>query len=547
MPKKVIEKFLYVIVIATILLVLTQTVTKQESAPPETVSLISDGWYYMEGGEKQEITLPATIHSDMQELILCHDTIATDHAGNTLYTKGALYKLKVVLDDQILYEYEDAAFPRNDQMSVKTYCNVKLPNTSANTLTLHYQNTKDGVFQLDNIHVGNSGAIFREQSRENIANFLFIFAIFTFSITVIAIFLYFYKRKIYEWRLFNLATFLFLCGAWSVTDSSMSQLLSGNMSSILCYCSFYAFMLLSIPMIQFVRNFDRMKHYKIFDVLIAVFCINIILQSLLNYSGLFHFIDMLPVTHIIMAVGVITITLLLIKEYRLSKADDLRTILIGFASLGTCALLTLLLYWALRISYYELIFEIGILIFVITLFFGVIKTIAETFRYKTEMLAYERLSAEDRLTGLRNRKAYNEFLDKMEQSTDTLKDALLIFLDVKGLKKANDQYGHIAGDEIIVTSAICIENVFASVGNCYRIGGDEFCIIILNPTNSIEDWKSKLDIELRQHSKGSKYWISFIWGTSFLRNADGTLKSISDWKYEANQNLHTTKNCAYVN
>lgn len=537
MPKKVIEKFLYVIVVAVILFVLTQTVANQELVLPETVSSISDGWYYMEDGEKREITLPATIHSDMQELILCHDTIAADHAGDTFYTKGALYKLKIVLDDQILYEYEDAAFPRNDQMSVKTYCNAQLPNTSVNTLTLHYQNTKDGVFQLDNIHVGNAGAIFREQSRENAATFLFIFAIFTFSITVIAIFLYFYKRKIYEWRLFNLATFLFLCGVWSVTDSSLSQLLSGGMSSLLCYCSFYAFMLLSIPMIQFVRNFDRMKHYKVFDVLIAVFCINIILQSLLNYSGLFHFIDMLPVTHIVMAVGVITITLLLIKEYRLSKAEDLKTILIGFTSLGTCGLLSLLLYWAFKISYYELIFDIGILIFVITLFFGVIKTITETFRYKTEMLAYERLSAEDRLTGLRNRKAYTEFLDKMEQSADTLKDALLIYLDVKGLKKVNDQYGHIAGDEIIVTSAICIENIFASVGNCYRIGGDEFCVIILNPTNSIEDWKSKLDLELRQHSKGSKYWISFIWGTSFLRSADGTLKSISNWKYEANQNL----------
>lgn len=53
-----------------------------------------------------------------------------------------------------------------------------------------------------------------------------------------------------------------------------------------------------------------------------------------------------------------------------------------------------------------------------------------------------------------------------------------ISLDLNGLKQANDSLGHSAGDELICGAANCMKFAFASYGKIYRIGGDEFVVLI---------------------------------------------------------------------
>ena len=86
----------------------------------------------------------------------------------------------------------------------------------------------------------------------------------------------------------------------------------------------------------------------------------------------------------------------------------------------------------------------------------------------------------DNLTGLENRRAYKEYIDTLNDKikNSSQKPLLsIIMLDVNGLKKTNDIYGHLAGDELIIGSSECIKNVFSSVGRCFRTGGDEFVVI----------------------------------------------------------------------
>ncbi|MFR3283861.1 MAG: diguanylate cyclase domain-containing protein [Clostridium fessum] len=47
-----------------------------------------------------------------------------------------------------------------------------------------------------------------------------------------------------------------------------------------------------------------------------------------------------------------------------------------------------------------------------------------------------------------------------------------------GWKRVNDTYGHVAGDELIRAAADCMKNSFNEYGKVYRIGGDEFAVII---------------------------------------------------------------------
>ena len=124
---------------------------------------------------------------------------------------------------------------------------------------------------------------------------------------------------------------------------------------------------------------------------------------------------------------------------------------------------------------------------------------------------------------------------------DQYQDVALIFMDLNGLKKINDTYGHNAGDEVIIASARCIKNTFDSMGFSYRIGGDEFCAILPNPSGTEEEWFERMDQEITRYNNRSRYKISIARGVSYLRDENGDLKTVSDWKYEADQNMYVDK------
>lgn len=90
------------------------------------------------------------------------------------------------------------------------------------------------------------------------------------------------------------------------------------------------------------------------------------------------------------------------------------------------------------------------------------------------------LSYTDALTGLGNRNHYIDDVDELQKRV--LQSLGVIFIDINGLKKANDQYGHQYGDRMIQNVANGIKKVFPE--NAYRIGGDEFVALLIDATKA---------------------------------------------------------------
>lgn len=82
----------------------------------------------------------------------------------------------------------------------------------------------------------------------------------------------------------------------------------------------------------------------------------------------------------------------------------------------------------------------------------------------------------DQMTGLQNRRAYSEITDSFTEKLPSY--CCVVMADINGLKEANDNLGHDAGDELIKASAECLRRGFAGVDTIYRIGGDEFSVVI---------------------------------------------------------------------
>lgn len=88
----------------------------------------------------------------------------------------------------------------------------------------------------------------------------------------------------------------------------------------------------------------------------------------------------------------------------------------------------------------------------------------------------------DSLTGLGNRAKVNGFLDKLDANVDHVN---LFLIDLDGFKQLNDQFGHAAGDEVLVTVAERMKKFAVNARLLARLGGDEFLIAVDAPASSM--------------------------------------------------------------
>lgn len=120
----------------------------------------------------------------------------------------------------------------------------------------------------------------------------------------------------------------------------------------------------------------------------------------------------------------------------------------------------------------------------------------------------------DTLTGLRNRTVFmRDILDLQHAQKDA---ASIVVLDVNFLKKANDTWGHKAGDELLVHAGALIERCFRGLGKVYRVGGDEFAVISTrNDNNDVERALSLLDAQIQMANTGRTIPLSLASGSSW--------------------------------
>ena len=97
-----------------------------------------------------------------------------------------------------------------------------------------------------------------------------------------------------------------------------------------------------------------------------------------------------------------------------------------------------------------------------------------------ELKTEKELARRDELTGVKNKTAYKELEQSVQENMDNGLDYLsfaLVVCDANNLKQINDSHGHNAGDEYIRASANLLCNIFAH-SPVFRVGGDEFVVFL---------------------------------------------------------------------
>ena len=97
----------------------------------------------------------------------------------------------------------------------------------------------------------------------------------------------------------------------------------------------------------------------------------------------------------------------------------------------------------------------------------------------------------DGLTELGNRWGYEDRLQR------THGQGAVLYFDVDRFKQINDTHGHAAGDQCLCAIARCLREVYGSSGRIYRIGGDEFCVVLVRNMDRIEIMNERFQRKLQ--------------------------------------------------
>jgi diguanylate cyclase (GGDEF)-like protein len=133
----------------------------------------------------------------------------------------------------------------------------------------------------------------------------------------------------------------------------------------------------------------------------------------------------------------------------------------------------------------------------------------------------EELAARDRLTGLYNRRLFEEHLDvAVARARRSGEDLSLLVIDLDGLKRINDLGGHTAGDDALQLLAEALTVTTRATDVPCRLGGDEFAVIL--PGTAPADGLGVSDRAQRRLAELGKGQCSFSGGIARLLESHST-------------------------
>ena len=159
--------------------------------------------------------------------------------------------------------------------------------------------------------------------------------------------------------------------------------------------------------------------------------------------------------------------------------------------------------------------------------------LTDSLKAKERKARLQYMSYRDMLTTLYNRNRYIQVLEGMRAKT-VIKTGVA-YIDINGLKRVNDLYGHEAGDRLIINTARSMLAILPE--NAYRVGGDEFVLICFDMDEKI--FRSKVrDICDSIAAKKISVSVGVVWEESsseletMLRRADDLMYAEKKKYYE---------------
>ena len=125
----------------------------------------------------------------------------------------------------------------------------------------------------------------------------------------------------------------------------------------------------------------------------------------------------------------------------------------------------------------------------------------------------------------------------------------LLLLYLMSIHLINDVYGYQRGDQILKSVAMILKEVYHKNGRCYRIGGDEFCVIIEKEIQNVKTLNIQLEKMIEQKREKEPEFPTLSYGiltynpnSKDVHDVAATIKSADDKMYKMKRRMKESPN-----
>lgn len=512
----------------------------------EQLTNYGDEWQInVENNSYSHVQLPSYIQNVTlgNTLILSKKLPSNIDEHNYLYFRASHQKVKIYVDDKLVYSF---GWNDNRLFSKSPACVWVVVPLESNQSNDQLRIELVGVYEnyanrINNIYIADKSAIIHDIVSKRLGSILICFVLVIIGMSMIAITVILRKSKITA-SLQRLGFLAVLIGVWSACVTNTLQILYNNVYFLL-NLEFFLFNLLLPFFLWFLLSFKHYSEQKWINLIFWMSIVQFMAIEGLQLIGIADYLESIVVTHIIMIFGIGYIIVTGVWDiFHKHATSEVKVLILSVILLMIFIGIDIIRFYQLTNMDEGFYTRIGTLIFIGTWGAEVIRNMSNRFVYIARTKALETLAYEDLMTGLKNRTAFEEWMNAYGSNTNE-EDVYIITFDMNGLKSINDNYGHMKGDQALVIIAKIIKNAFTPMGITYRIGGDEICVILSKASLiHTDEVKKKLQIIEEKVDKASKdLAIEFSVAVGYAKVSSKENKDIFEAYKEADSRMYVKK------
>lgn len=419
-------------------------------------------------------------------------------AGPTLYFKTVNQAVRVLCDNEEIYTSGIKTEKSLGVVNGRSIHFVNLPDDCHEKVTKieFYPLAAGEAFTIPTIYLGTKFGCVLNFFFDNLRSLIISFILLSIGFVYILLYVFAIYKKTATTEYKKMIKFSMATSLLIFVETSTLQIFINN-SFLVCF--FYA---VCIPFIPYyiINSLQSSYIFKIQKRGLCLFKIICLAVLILYIFSLFftwmpmHIVDIINVLYF----GFALLYFGAMAIYRVVKRKlDIDEYFVAFWIIFLGITIDFIFYF-INVEHKCLITytSICLVVFFIIRGVSVTKTYFSAIEKNIKHKMLENMAYTDILTGLKNRTAFEERQKEMVFS-ETVRPGLIIF-DINNLKITNDIYGHQAGDKMIKTFGSVLSEIFP-IGKVFRIGGDEFCVIMEKATEKgIKSRLRKLDVKLHE-------------------------------------------------
>jgi len=422
--------------------------------------------------------------ADLMELRTDCNAMTTRFSGKANRTRNLCFHsrnvtFRVMVDNEEIYDFHPALGSYYGYgYGAFLHC-VPLPDgENDRTMTIEYsllQRAGRGGFE--NMRLEDTYTYLGKTIQGGSVRFLMCVLTFFFGTFLFVFALIQHRTRSELTETLSLGVTSMMLSIWEFPPVGFLQMLSGNPAAERAMNNIIL-ILMPLPIVSFVVSITGFKRKDIVYAYITACIIDLMVQLSLILTNTADFHELLFISHFIIIAGILLIVFMIaraVRRNRLSK-EQRRFLIPSVIIVITTGIIDMARFYISESTDTSAVSRLGLLVFILILVYYEMKRLVDIQVLSSRAELMHKLATEDSLTGIKNRTGFNEYEQEIMKRRKG--KCLFVHFDVNRLKKVNDTFGHAEGDRHIIAAANVISESFGEYGECFRVGGDEFFVIL---------------------------------------------------------------------